>query len=149
MDGRTAAAILGVSPGASKGEVTRAFRARAKATHPDGAGATTGTGDDFIAVRAAYELLCRPTGDLRAIVGSRRGDWFRSVPTATLDLRDLPGPRTPLQPRPAPPTRPARSTQAARPTRPTRPTQPLTDPSTGGRRFEDHLVAQLARSDGR
>lgn len=53
MDGRRAAATLGVEPGATKDEIRRAFRARAKLAHPD----TVGSNEAFIALRRAVERM--------------------------------------------------------------------------------------------
>ena len=53
MDGRTAAAVLGISQGATRGEIRRAFRARAKLAHPD----AHGTDEAFVVLRAAADLL--------------------------------------------------------------------------------------------
>jgi len=53
MDGRTAAAVLGITQGATRDEIRRAFRARAKIVHPD----AHGTDEAFVALRAAADLL--------------------------------------------------------------------------------------------
>ena len=55
MDGRSAAAALGVGPQATKDEIRRAFRARAKLAHPDAAG-SAGSDEAFIALRAAFAM---------------------------------------------------------------------------------------------
>lgn len=46
-------AILGLAPGASAEEITRAYREQAKRAHPDAGGSA----EAFRAVRAAYEEL--------------------------------------------------------------------------------------------
>lgn len=53
MDGRTAAAVLGITQGATRDEIRRAFRARAKLAHPD----ANGTDEAFVTLRAAADLL--------------------------------------------------------------------------------------------
>ena len=55
MDGRTAAATLGVGPQATREQIRQAFRARAKVLHPDSGPA--GSAERFIAIRAAAEQL--------------------------------------------------------------------------------------------
>lgn len=61
MDGRQAAATLGVSPQATKSEVRRAFRALVKRAHPDAAG--HGSDAAFIALRTAFECLITTAPD--------------------------------------------------------------------------------------
>ncbi len=53
MDGPTAAAVLGITQGATRDEIRRAFRARAKTAHPD----AHGTDEAFVTLRAAADLL--------------------------------------------------------------------------------------------
>ncbi len=53
MDGLTAAAVLGVTNGASGDTIRSAFRARAKATHPD----LGGTATSFAATLDAFHAL--------------------------------------------------------------------------------------------
>lgn len=53
MDGRTAAAVLGITQGATRDEIRRAFRARAKIVHPD----ARGSDEAFVTLRAAADLL--------------------------------------------------------------------------------------------
>lgn len=48
--------ILGLAPGATPAEVKRAFRERAKNTHPD-ASRTTDTTKEFLVIKEAYEIL--------------------------------------------------------------------------------------------
>lgn len=55
MDGRTAAAALGVGPQATRDEIRRAFRARAKVLHPDVGAA--GSAERFITLHRALERL--------------------------------------------------------------------------------------------
>lgn len=84
MDSRSAAALLGVSPQASRGELIRAFRARAKVTHPD----AFGTNDAFIECRAAFDLLCSPARSQPACQLRERRSWFRPAPESTVNLID-------------------------------------------------------------
>lgn len=53
MDGSTAAAVLGITQEATRDEIRRAFRARAKLAHPD----AHGTNEAFVTLRAAADLL--------------------------------------------------------------------------------------------
>ncbi|KAF7111684.1 hypothetical protein CFC21_111667 [Triticum aestivum] len=56
--GRTHYDVLGVSAGASRGEIKAAYRRRAREVHPDAAG---GVGDEgFIQLHAAYATLADP-----------------------------------------------------------------------------------------
>jgi len=48
--------VLGLAPGATPAEVKRAFRERAKNTHPD-ASRTTDTTKEFLVIKEAYEIL--------------------------------------------------------------------------------------------
>jgi DnaJ-domain-containing protein 1 len=48
--------VLGLAPGATPAEVKRAFRERAKNTHPD-ASRTTDTTKEFLVIKEAYETL--------------------------------------------------------------------------------------------
>ncbi|MDH4077506.1 MAG: J domain-containing protein [Acidimicrobiia bacterium] len=59
MDGRTAAAVLGITQGATRDEIRRAFRARAKIVHPD----AHGTDQAFVTLRAAADLLLATASD--------------------------------------------------------------------------------------
>jgi hypothetical protein len=61
MDGRKAAATLGVGPRATRDEIRRAFRARVKRAHPDVVGA--GSDDAFIVLRAAFDVLMAAAPD--------------------------------------------------------------------------------------
>lgn len=91
MDGRTAAATLGVDPHATRDEIRRAFRARVKRVHPDTG--THGSADDFIAVRQAFERLLAdaPLPPLTGQVHRRQdGPWSTDPdPGPTLDLTDV------------------------------------------------------------
>jgi molecular chaperone DnaJ len=49
--------ILGVPRDAAPEEIRRAYRTRARTTHPDRAG---GDPESFLAIRAAYEILADP-----------------------------------------------------------------------------------------
>jgi hypothetical protein len=127
MDVQTAAAVLGVSPTATKREISRAFRARAKLVHPDAAGPDQpGSSDEFIALRAAFDALdgagdqCRPVGRVVA-------SWFGPPRAQTIDLSDTPS------------RRPGRSSAAA----------PASRPGRRHRSFAEHLDAELARQQRR
>lgn len=48
--------VLGLSPGATPAEVKRAFRERAKTTHPDSS-RSADTTQEFLAIKEAYETL--------------------------------------------------------------------------------------------
>ncbi len=72
MDGPTAAAVLGITQEATKDEIRRAFRARAKVAHPD----ARGTSEAFVTLRAAADVLlaAAPDGPSRqAPCGTGRG----------------------------------------------------------------------------
>lgn len=60
MGPKSAYEVLGVASSASPDQIRRAYRARAKDTHPDRAGDAAGASDAFLAVRVAYELLMDP-----------------------------------------------------------------------------------------
>jgi DnaJ domain len=121
MDGATAAAVLGVSERATGEEIRRAFRARAKFAHPDGAG----TEDAFVALRAAFEYL------LQALpVASLSPD--RRWPGATGPIRPASIDLTDTRPR----GRPVSSVVATNPR----------STAQSGRRFAAVLAAELARS---
>lgn len=49
--------LLGVAPGASPGEVRRAFAARARAVHPDVAGERAGAAEDLARLVLARDIL--------------------------------------------------------------------------------------------
>lgn len=51
--------VLGVEPGASADEITRAYRRRARSLHPD-TSADAGSGDRFSVLAAAYDVLRDP-----------------------------------------------------------------------------------------
>ena len=72
-------AILGVPPGASPEELTAAFRALAKQSHPDTAGDTPAATERMAEINAAYESLR----------SARRGRGGRSRPASA------PGPTAP------------------------------------------------------
>ncbi len=118
MDGWTAAAVLGVSPTASKREIARAFRAQAKSVHPDAAGSQ----EAFITLRAAFDQL-HPSAP-EAGPQATRSSWFQTASAPTVNLTD-----TPAGPRPPSPTR-------------------LASPgsSTSGRVFAACLEAALVRN---
>ena len=133
MDGRTAAATLGVDRHASKDELRRAFRARAKELHPDAN--PRGSASDFIALRRAFDVLLTTAPDgpsrpaaarpARSASSTSPFEAWSAAPAPTIDLADAP-------------VRPARSRPAAGIDRRPRDHRGLT--------FEDHLVAALARS---
>lgn len=149
MDGRTAAAVLGITQGATRDEVRRAFRARAKLAHPD----ANGTDEAFVTLRAAADLLltaaphhpARPAGpaasaaptlaeaaagqgEAGGAVGRRLARWEHrpaARPRAAIDLADRPAPA------------PARRTPPARRTSPA--------PADAAAAFARMLDAELAR----
>lgn len=158
MDGRTAAATLGVGPRATRAEIRQAFRARAKVLHPDAGPA--GSSERFIALRLAVEQLMAdapegthgPDGSEMATtspaasatspapaVGTAGRRWpaapFGAASTwsdragTAIDLTDTVG-RTPRQ---------------ARPTAPYRGAVGPVPRDARGLSFEDHLAAALAR----
>jgi hypothetical protein len=102
--------VLGLGPAATPAEVKRAYRALAKANHPDSAGEVALA--HFLAIQAAYEQLAnakgRPTGRPRA--GAREAAPLavqRPPPVAPVDAprrrrRSDPRPMA----RPMPPTTP-------------------------------------------
>ncbi len=128
MDGRTAAATLGVSAGATREEIRQAFRARVKLVHPD---TTSGSPQAFLTLRAAFEFLVadapaavEPNGSVNA----DRGPWSvadTNVRRPTIDLTDRPNLRRPPTVRTVP-----RAGSAA----------PV---DANGLSFEDHLAAAL------
>lgn len=52
--------ILGVSSDATLETIRDAYRARAKAEHPDRHGGSTDANERFLAIKAAYEILLDP-----------------------------------------------------------------------------------------
>lgn len=58
MDGRTALAVLGLAPGATKQQVKTAFRALVKEVHPDASGVNSADQADFLRLHTAYERAC-------------------------------------------------------------------------------------------
>ena len=63
-------ATLGVAPSASPAEIAAAFRAHAKASHPDRHGGDPAIADHFKALTNAYAILIRP--EARAAYDRRR-----------------------------------------------------------------------------
>jgi hypothetical protein len=124
MDGRrAAAATLGVRPGATKKEIRRAFRARARLAHPD----TVGSNEAFIALRQAVDLLLPTAPDERHDPITPPCHWMRTPVSA-------PGPRldaTDVRRRPLGPVSSNRS--------------PMTPKQDGqGLSFDEHLARALA-----
>ena len=139
MDGQRAAATLGVDRRATRDEIRRAFRARAKLLHPDTG--PTGSMERFIALRRAFERLmaeapiappASPPGPSPARAGGRSGPFETAgrdhpVARSTIDLTDSS-------------RRPGRGTPpAASPGR-----EPVRRDARG-LSFADHLSAALAR----
>ena len=90
--------VLGVSPGASGEEITRAWRARARAEHPDARPRDTAAPARFRVLAEAYRVLGDPAR--RAAYDQARGHTPRPRPAA---------PRPQDRPRPPAPGPPARS----------------------------------------
>ncbi|MCK5205149.1 MAG: J domain-containing protein [Desulfobacterales bacterium] len=55
--------LLGISSDARKADIKKAFRKRVRKVHPDTSGQMTDSGQDFINLKAAYQILSDP--DLR------------------------------------------------------------------------------------
>lgn len=133
MDGRTAAATLGVGPRATRDEIRQAFRAKAKFLHPDAG--VAGSAERFINLRLATEQLLAnaPEATETATPSSSAGTpgpfesstIGRTRPGRAIDLTD--------------------SIRRARPQRAPGQRQPVTRDARG-LSFEDHLAAALARS---
>lgn len=133
MDGRKAAATLGVGPRATRGEIRRAFRARVKRAHPDAGG--SGSEEAFIELRAAFDALMATAperGPEPAPVASRSGPWATAdvgrPPIGALDVVDVVdvlGLRRSVATARRPRRRPVRRDRR-------------------GRSFDDHLAAALA-----
>jgi len=132
MDGRSAAAALGVGPQATKDEIRRAFRARAKLAHPDAAG-SAGSDEAFIALRAAFELLL-PIAPEEPELPSRSGPARTADRWMTAASADRPRPTVVLTD--------LRRTVARR----TAPAAARQDPERDARglSFDDHLAAAMA-----
>ncbi len=79
--------VLGLGPAATPAEIKRAYRALAKANHPDSAGEVALA--RFLAIQAAYEQLVsakgRPAGRSRA--GARPPEPWRADPTRASQAR--------------------------------------------------------------
>jgi len=127
MDGRTAAATLGVGPRATRDEIRQAFRAKAKFLHPDAG--VAGSAERFINLRLATEqLLADAPGVTERPARSGRFEGSTADPTRSgrgLDLTD--------------------SIRRARASRTPGPQRPVTRDAKG-LSFEDHLAAALSRS---
>ncbi|MEP6470132.1 MAG: J domain-containing protein [Chloroflexota bacterium] len=89
-------AILGVPRGASRSEMTSAFRRLAKQTHPDAGGQSPNAMQEMQELNWAWNLLSNPV---------RRSDWDRSHPGAALTGSHWSAASDPL--RPGPPARTA------------------------------------------
>ena len=55
--------LLGISSDARKADIKKAFRQKVRKVHHDTSGQMTDSGQDFISLKAAYQILCDP--DLR------------------------------------------------------------------------------------
>ena len=123
MDGRPAAAVLGVEPGADRTEIRRAYRALAKRAHPDTSGELD-SAPTFRLVQRAFEVLDNLAVHQIASRGATPG-WERSTPSprGRVDRRDC---------RPRANSAHQRSSTA----------QPARDRK--GWTFDDHLEAALA-----
>ncbi len=135
MDGRTAAATLGVGPRATRDEIRQAFRAKAKFLHPD-AGAA-GSAERFINLRLATEHLLANAPETIQSPGASSPE--RSGTPSRFDTSIVGA------------TRPGRaidltdSIRRARPHRGPGERQPVTRDARG-LSFEDHLAAALSQS---
>ncbi len=129
MDGRTAAATLGVGPRATRDEIRQAFRAKAKFLHPD-AGAA-GSAERFINLRLATEQLLANAPEMPPPARPGPAGCFEnstvngSDPRRAIDLTD--------------------SVRRARPNGRPGDRRPITRDARGPS-FEDHLAAALSRS---
>ena len=74
-------AMLGVAPSATSDEITAAFRAYAKESHPDRHGGDPLVAEHFKAVTNAYDVLIRPAR--RAAYDRRRGTHPPGRPSPT------------------------------------------------------------------
>jgi DnaJ-domain-containing protein 1 len=52
--------LLGISSDARKGDIKKAFRQKVRQVHPDTSGQMTDSGQDFIHLKAAYQILSDP-----------------------------------------------------------------------------------------
>lgn len=80
--------VLGLNPGASAADVKRAYRALAKANHPDSAGERALP--RFLAIQAAYEQLSvlKGRGPARGSRSAPAAEPWRAEPSRARDARD-------------------------------------------------------------
>jgi curved DNA-binding protein CbpA len=98
MDETAAAALLGVAPGAGRRTVERAFRSRARDTHPDrfppGSEAWEDASDRMRALVEARQLLVAPAPPASARTGAEPGwAWHADAPTPRADASRFPSAR--------------------------------------------------------
>ncbi len=84
--------VLGLTPAASAAEIKRAYRALAKANHPDSAGETALP--RFLAIQAAYEQLTGIRGSsVRSRAGAAPATPWKADPARAREARDRARPR--------------------------------------------------------
>jgi molecular chaperone DnaJ len=87
---RTPEEILGVSRGATKGEIKTAFRILAKKSHPDRNPDNPNAASEFAEINGAYETLFSTAPDERSPGGSGKGSRGSDVPCyAHVALEDI------------------------------------------------------------
>lgn len=149
MDGYRAAATLLVAPDADQDEVRRAFRARAKALHPDAG--PDGSAPAFVELCEAFDLMMAsaPAPDIdrataQATLGSDRFMAEPAIPAAgRVDVVDCGRARTrPTSTRRAV-TRPGRAGHRVKANRPVD-----TERAARAESFDRHLATSLAAMSG-
>ena len=96
-----AATLLGVSPTASLDEVKRSFREKAKALHPDTAGANQSDDATFAELVEAYEILTNRAGETSATRVDPLGPGMRARMEAAKNWREKAGTAKGVPMRPA------------------------------------------------
>jgi curved DNA-binding protein CbpA len=144
--------LLGISRGASRADISRAYRRQARAIHPDSHPQETHASAQFRDLTEAYQILSNP---------ARRADYDRALRLGPTGRPPAPPPdpaRSRVQPDPAPRSRvaPDPAVRLRMPSDPAAqlrmpplwigPVQvdPPAVPTGGGRRGEDESLAALA-----